>query len=127
MLSVKIVAQKPSGRVMPAASLLQFVAAAWAGIVADHDIITAATTRLRLPDHRTMELIGNKYVHSIVHLCVIPTFSLWSQIIKLYRSAPSLFHSGRDRHVLQIIVHERRRRADTCCEDAVEELTFTFG
>src|SRR5260370_41768779 len=76
MLSAKIVAQKPSGRVMPAASPLQLVAAAWVGSVADHDIrvITTATRRLRGPDHRTIGLVDDKYVHSIVHLCLVQTF-----------------------------------------------------
>ena len=72
MLSAKTVAQKPSGRVTPAEPPLQ--SAAWAGVVADHgiSIITAVTRRLRPPDRRTMELIDDKYVHSIVHLCIVP-------------------------------------------------------
>jgi hypothetical protein len=69
MLSAKIVAQKPSGRVMPTGSPLQLVAAARDGAVADHDIsITAATRRLIPPDHRTIELFDDKYLHRIVHL-----------------------------------------------------------
>jgi hypothetical protein len=73
MLSAKIVAQKPSGRVMPAVSSLQLVAAAWVGIVADHHIsvVIVVTTRLHLPNRRTMELTDDKYAHSIVHLSVI--------------------------------------------------------
>src|SRR5260221_4228234 len=75
MLSAKIVAQKPSGRVMPAASPLQLVAAAWAGGVADHNrIITPATRRLRGLDHRTIGRVDDKddkYVHSIVHLHMV--------------------------------------------------------
>src|SRR5258706_16238118 len=93
MLSAKIVAQKPSGRVMPAASPLQLVAAAWAGVVADHDIsiITAVTRRLRSPDQRTMELIDDKFEQRIVHLCVIPTFSPEFESLNLYRSATVAF------------------------------------
>src|SRR5260370_29509635 len=76
MLSAKIVAQKPSGRVMPAASPLQLVAAAWVGTVAGHDIsIVTATRRLSPPDHRAIELLDDKYVHRIVYLCVVQTFT----------------------------------------------------
>jgi hypothetical protein len=67
LAGVKIVAQKPSGRVMPAALPLQSFA--WVGVVADHDIsiITAATKTLRPPDRRAMKLIDDKYLDSIVH------------------------------------------------------------
>src|ERR1700674_697383 len=70
-----MVAQKPSGRVIPAASPLQLAAAAWVGSVADHDIssITSATRRRRPPNHRTIEPIEGKYVNSIVHLYVVQT------------------------------------------------------
>src|SRR5260370_36583958 len=76
MLSAKIVAQKPSGRVMPAASPLQLVAAAWLGTVVDHDIsIVNARRRLSPPADRTIELVDDKYLHRIVHLCVVQTFT----------------------------------------------------
>src|ERR1700730_6748371 len=69
MLSAKTVAQKPSGRVMPAESPSQRVAAAWAGTVADHDIsISPATRRPRPPEPRSIEFVDDKYVHGIVNL-----------------------------------------------------------
>jgi hypothetical protein len=55
---------------MPAASPLQLTAAAWAGVVADHDdsIIAAVTRRLRRQDEQKAEPIDDKYVHGIAHL-----------------------------------------------------------
>jgi hypothetical protein len=61
---------------MPAASPLQLVAAAWVGAVADHEVsITTATRRLSPPDHRTIELLDDKYLHRIMHLCVVQTLT----------------------------------------------------
>src|SRR5260370_42362476 len=70
------VARKPSGRVRRAASPLQLVAAPWLGPAVDHDIsIVNGRRRLSPPADRTIELVDDKYLHRIVHLCVVQTFT----------------------------------------------------
>jgi hypothetical protein len=68
-LSAKIAAQKPSGRVIPAASPLQ--SAAWTGVAADQDVsimIAVATKLCCLQNRRTIELSDEEYVRNIDHL-----------------------------------------------------------
>src|SRR5882757_9457588 len=75
MLSAKIVAQKPSGRVTPTASPLQSVVAAWLGSI-PHEVTSISAAAATGPhDHRTIEPTGNRHVCVIEQLRIVQTFA----------------------------------------------------